>query len=98
MSRMKDLLLDALEAGEPVPGWPPAFRPQPPEAPRTPLGSVPLDSPRHFWPYHVWMKVGLTPYTRPTTKRGRRRRHYWAVRPMHRFVSFALVEFAEKRT
>jgi hypothetical protein len=84
MGHMKDLLLATLEDGEPVPGWPPVIRHAPLEPPPTPLGSVPMDSPRHFWPYQMWMKVGLTPYTRPTTKRGRRRRHHWIGGPIYR--------------
>jgi hypothetical protein len=84
MGRMKDMLLTAIEDGEPIAGWLPAIRHISPEPPRTPLGSVPRDSARHFWPYHVWMNVGLTPYRRPTDKRGRRRRHRWAGNPMYR--------------
>jgi hypothetical protein len=84
MGHMKDQLLAAIEDSEHVPGWPPARCYTPLEPPRTPLGSVPQDSVRHFWPYHMWMKVGLTPYTRPTTKRGRRRRHHWTGRPLDR--------------
>jgi len=83
MSRLKDLLLAAIEDGEQVPGWPPVITSAPPEL-RTPLGCVPTSSPRHFWPYYLWMRVGLTPYTRPTAKRGRRRRHHWTGGSLYR--------------
>jgi hypothetical protein len=91
MSRMKELLLTTLADGEPVPSWPPAIYHTPPSPPRTPLGYVPRDSARHFWPYHMWMKVGLTPYARSTTKRGRRRRRHWMGWPLYRKPSVNLV-------
>jgi hypothetical protein len=91
MGRIKNMVLAALEDGEDVAGWPPLVRRTPPDPPRAPLGSVPQESVCQFWPYHVWMRVGLTPYTRPTTRRSRRRRQYWASRLRYRLADTIIV-------